>query len=475
MSHHQTQHQHTECTSCEDAHPSRFRGGIVPTEAKPLTYEEVNTTVLAMLEPPTYRWWLFLALCLAAVAIGGVSWTRQILNGMTEAGKSHPDMWGGYITTFVFWVGIAHSGTLISAVLYLFRAHFRMPIYRLAEAMTVFAVLTAGLFPLIHLGRVWYFYWLMPYPNERAIWPNFRSPLLWDVFAVSTYLTISSTFFIIGLIPDIAVARDAAKTKFRKILYGITSLGWSGSHSQWKHYTAAYLFFAALATPLVVSVHSVVSWDFAMSIVPGWHATIFPPYFVAGAIFSGIAMVITIMVPLRKIFGLERILEPKHFDAMCKLILLTSGILTYSYGVEFYTAWFSNNEFERAQFWFRPFGEVGAAFWGMTFCNCIFPQLLWIKKLRTNIPFVFCVTILINIGMWLERFNIIVQSLSHEYIPYSWGWYNFSWVDIGIVIGSFGWFGMWMTLFVKFFPAVAITEIKEILPAPRRVAQGGNH
>jgi Ni/Fe-hydrogenase subunit HybB-like protein len=435
-----------------------------------VTYDEVNKTVLRMLEPPTYRWYLFLALNLALVLIGAISWTKQIFMGIGESGKSHPSMWGVYITTFVFWVGIAHSGTLISAVLYLFRAKFRMPIYRLAEAMTVFAVLTAGLFPLIHMGRVWFFYWLMPYPNQRALWPNFKSPLLWDVFAVSTYLTISTTFFIVGLIPDIAVARDAATSKFRKLLYSVASLGWSGNHKQWKHYTSAYLFFAALATPLVVSVHSVVSWDFAMSIVPGWHATIFPPYFVAGAIFSGVAMVITLMIPIRKMFGLERLVQPKHFDAMSKLILLTSTILFYSYGAEFYAAWFSNNIFERAQFHYRPFGDQAVAFWGMVFCNCIAPLALWYKPLRTNLAFLFVLSIIINIGMWLERFNIIVQSLVHEYIPYSWGAYNFSWVDVGIVLGSFGWFGMWMTLFVKFFPAVSITEIKEILPAPRRHA-----
>ena len=445
------------------------------TDTRPVDYKEVNDTVLNMLTPPTYKWWLMLFMCLVCVAIGAYCWTRQILNGLAEAGLSHPVVWGFYITTFVFWVGIAHSGTLISAVLFLFRAHFRMPIYRLAEAMTVFAVLTAGLFPLIHLGRVWFFYWLMPYPNQRALWPNFRSPLLWDVFAVSTYLTISTTFFIVGLIPDIAVARDAAKTPFRKFLYGITALGWKGSNNQWKHYTSAYLFFAAFATPLVISVHSVVSWDFAMSIVPGWHATIFPPYFVAGAIFSGVAMVITLMIPIRKTFKLERLVEPKHFDAMSKLIMVTSGILAYSYGTEFYSAWFGNNQFEREQFWFRAFGDLKYAFWLMIFCNCIAPLPLWYKPLRTNITFLMILSIIINIGMWFERFNIIVQSLSHEYIPYSWGGYNFSWVDYGILIGSFGWFGMMMTVFVKYFPAVAITEIKEIIPPPRRNPTAGNH
>ena len=437
-------------------------------EQRKVDYNRVNELVLNMLEPPRTGWWLLLITCLVCVGIGAYSWTRQILLGIGESGKSHPISWGAYITNFVFWVGIAHSGTLISAVLYLFRAKFRMPIYRLAEAMTVFAVLTAGLFPLIHLGRPWFFYWLMPYPNQRALWPNFRSPLLWDVFAVSTYLTVSATFFIVGLIPDIAAARDKAKTTFRKVLYSVTALGWSGNQSQWKHYSAAYLLFAAFATPLVVSVHSVVSWDFAMSIVPGWHATIFPPYFVAGAIFSGVAMVITLMIPLRAVFKLHDLVRDEHFEAMSKLIMFTSGIVTYAYVTEFYVAWFSNNLFERYQFWFRPFGELALAFWIMTFCNCIAPLALWYKPLRTNIAFLFVLSIIINIGMWFERFNIIAQSLAREYLPYSWGGYNWSWVDAGITIGAFGWFGMWMTLFIKFFPAVAITEIKEIMPAPRR-------
>lgn len=433
-----------------------------------LTYKEVTDTVINMLEPPGVGWFLLLLTCVTLVIVGALCWTAQIIDGLGVAGINHPIMWGVYITNFVFWVGIAHSGTLISAVLYLFRAKFRQPIYRLAEAMTVFAVMTAGLFPLIHVGRPWFAYWLLPYPNERGLWPNFKSPLLWDVFAVSTYFTVSAVFFFVGLIPDIAVARDKAKTGFRKMLYTVTSLGWSGNHRQYKHYTAAYLLFAALATPLVVSVHSVVSWDFAMGLVPGWHATIFPPYFVAGAIFSGVAMVITLMIPLRAAFGLHRIVTDVHFDAMSKLILITSGIVTYSYITEFYTAWFSNNSFERFQFWFRPFGDFKLAFWGMTFCNCIAPLSLWIKPLRTNIAFLFVLSIVINIGMWLERFNIIFTSLAREFIPAAWGGYNFSWVEVGITVGAFGWFGMWMTLFVKFFPSVAIMEVKEVIPPPKR-------
>lgn len=441
-------------------------------DQKELSYAEVSDKVLAMLEPPGAGWFALLLTCISLALIGFGCWVTQVLQGMGVAGIAHPIMWGVYITNFVFWVGIAHSGTLISAVLYLFRAKFRQPIYRLAEAMTVFAVMTAGLFPIIHVGRPWFAYWLMPYPNERALWPNFKSPLVWDVFAISTYFTVSAVFFFVGLIPDIAAARDRAKTLIRKILYTVTSLGWSGNYSQFKHYSAAYLLFASLATPLVVSVHSVVSWDFAMGIVPGWHATIFPPYFVAGAIFSGVAMVITLMIPIRKIFKLEEIVTDTHFDAMCKLIMLTSGIVTYAYVTEFYTAWFSNNTFERFQFWFRPFGDFKLAFWGMTFCNCIAPLSLWYKPLRTNIPFLFLLSIIINIGMWLERFNIIFTSLAREFVPAAWGGYNFSWVEAGITIGAFGWFGMWMTLFVKFFPAVAIMEVKEVLTPPRRHASG---
>jgi len=433
-----------------------------------LTYSYVTDKVLAMLELPGRGWYALFALALAAFMTGAASWTYQILIGMGASGKSHPISWGFYITNFVFWVGIAHSGTLISAVLYLFRAKFRMPVYRLADAMTVFAVMTAGLFPLIHLGRVWFFYWLMPYPTQRALWPNFRSPLVWDVFAVSTYFTISAVFFYVGRITDLAVARDRARSFFRRILYGITSLGWTGSSSQWRPYLAAYLLFAALATPLVVSVHSIVSWDFAMSIVPGWHSTIFAPYFVAGAIFSGVGMVITLSVPLRKVFGLERIITVDHYENLAKLIMLTSGIVTYSYLTEFYVAWFSNNPYERFQFWFRPFGEFWPAFWGMTICNCILPLSLWFRKLRRNIVYLFVLSITINIGMWLERFNIIFTSLARDYMPAAWGAYNFSWTDFGMTIGAFGWFGMLLLLFIKFFPAVAITEIKEILPQPVR-------
>lgn len=430
-------------------------------------FDRVDRDILRILEPPKLGWYLLWALAVSGVIVGAYSWIGQIQNGIGRAGITHPIMWGVYITDFVFWVGIAHSGTLISAILFLFRAKWRVPIYRVAEAMTVFAVMTAGLFPIIHLGRPWNFYWLLPYPNERYLWVNFRSPLLWDVFAVSTYLTVSVLFFIIGLIPDIASARDRA-TGFRKLLYSVTSLGWRGSNRNWRHYMAAYGFFAALATPLVLSVHSVVSWDFAMGNVPGWHTTIFPPYFVAGAIFSGLGMVLTIIIPLRKVFKLENYLTKWHFEKICQLILFTSGIVTFAYSTEFFIAWYSQNTYEQYQFWFRPFGEYKVAFWGMVACNCIFPQTLWFRACRRNLLWVFILSILINVGMWLERFNIIIQSLSREFIPAAWGGYNFSWTEFGITVGSFGWFFMFFLLFIKIFPTMALTEIKETLGSPMR-------
>lgn len=432
---------------------------------EPMSYETVDRDVLRTLELPSVGYCLAVGFAVLLLLVGAVSWHHQVINGIGVAGITHPIMWGVYITDFVFWVGIAHSGTLISAVLYLFRAKWRVPIYRIAESMTVFAVATAGLFPIIHLGRPWNFYWLLPYPNQRYLWVNFRSPLLWDVFAVSTYLTVSVMFFIIGLIPDIAAARDRS-VGVRKLIYTLTSLGWSGSDRQWRHYIAAYGFFAALATPLVLSVHSVVSWDFAMSNVPGWHTTIFPPYFVAGAIFSGLAMVMTITIPLRKAFGLERYLTSWHYEKMSQLIMFTSGIVTYAYATEFFVAWYSNNTFERFQFWFRPFGEYQVAFWGMVFCNCVAPLSLWIKWCRTNLGWLFALSIVINIGMWLERFNIIFTSLSREFLPAAWGAYNFSWIELGITVGSFGWFFTLLLIFIKIFPSFSLTEIKEILVLP---------
>lgn len=433
-----------------------------------LTYKQITTDIVRTLERPGLGFLAFYALVLGSLAVGILCWAYQLRVGLGVSGIAHPVMWGVYITDFVFWVGIGHAGTLISAILFLLRAPFRNAIYRASEAMTVFAVATAGLFPIIHIGRAYFFYFLIPYPNQRQLWVNFRSPLLWDVFAISTYATISTVFFFVGLIPDIATARDRATGVIKRSLYSVLSMGWTGSAKQWRHYMAAYGFFAALATPLVISVHSVVSWDFAMGNTPGWHTTIFPPYFVAGAIFSGVAMVITIMVPLRKWLGIEMYVNEYHFESMAKLLMLTSGIVTYAYATEFYIAAYSGVEWEWEQFRYRAFGAYAWAFWTMVVCNCIIPLLLWFKKIRTNLAALFVISLFINVGMWFERFNIIAQSLSHEFVPYSWGMLRPSLIDMGITLGSFGWFGTLFLACVKLVPSMALTELKEILPRPMK-------
>ncbi len=439
-----------------------------------LSYAKVNQVVLKSLEAPGKGWYLLFAIDLAVLGFAILVLANQMTTGLGVAGYAPPVMWATYVVSFVFWVGIAHSGTLISAILYLFRARWRTSVYRAAEAMTVFAVMTAGLFPIIHLGRPWLFYWLIPYPTERQLWVNFKSPLLWDVFAVGTYFTVSATFFFIGLIPDVAAARDAA-VGWRRRVYGLLALGWRGTDREWLHFSRAYMFLAAFATPLVLSVHSVVSWDFAMGIVPGWHTTIFAPYFVAGAIFSGCAMVITLVIPARKAFGMEEIITVDHFEALAKLCLFTGSIVAYAYAVEFFTAWYSGNPFERGQFWFRAFGDYKLGFWTMVTCNVFIPQLtLWFKSVRRNLALLFIISIFINIGMWFERFVIIVFSLGHDFIPFAFGsrtLYVISPSELAILVGSFAWFGMWFLLFIKFLPWVSMTEVKEVLPPPMKDRQ----
>jgi len=436
-----------------------------------ITYASINDDVLNSLEPPGKAWWLSLMVILGILGMGVFAWGYQIRHGLEWSGISHPIGWGVYITDFVFWVGIGHAGTLISAVLYLVRAPFRTSIYRASEAMTVFAVMTAGLFPIIHVGRAWNAYWLIPYPNQRQLWVNFKSPLLWDVFAVSTYMSVSIAFFLLGLIPDLATVRDESKG-IKRFLYSLPALGFRGTNHQWLHYMRGYLLFAAIATPLVFSVHSIVSWDFAMSSIPGWHTTIFAPYFVAGAIFSGCAMVLTLMIPLRLAFpGFRDIITIKDLEGMAKMILFTTVIVGYAYSIEFFIAYYSGAKYERALFWYRPFGEMKNFFWLMVFCNVIAPIPLWFKKIRTNIPALFLISILINIGMWLERFNIVVTSLAHDFDPYAWGTYTFEWVELWITLGSFGWFFMWFWLFVKIMPSLAVAELKEALNPPMRRAK----
>ena len=432
-----------------------------------VSYAKVNEDVLRSLEPPTGKWYAGMVVILIALAMGVIGLYYQITHGLEGSGIASPIGWGVYITDFVFWVGIAHAGTLISAVLFLTRAPFRTSIYRASEAMTVFAVMTAGLFPLIHIGRIWNFYWFIPYPNQRQLWVNFKSPLLWDVFAVSTYMSVSIAFFLVGLIPDFAAVRDASKG-IKKFFYRSLALGFTGTNIQWLHYMRGYLLFAALATPLVFSVHSIVSWDFAMSSIPGWHTTIFAPYFVAGAIFSGCAMVITIMIPIRSFFpGFKEIIKLDHLEAMAKMIIFTGLIVTYAYAIEFFIAYYSGSQFERSLFWFRPFGEYNWVFWLMVLCNCVGPIPLWRKKLRRSLVALFIISIVINIGMWMERFNIVV-SLAHDFNPFAWGSYYFQWVEMWITVGSFGWFFMWLFLFIKVMPSLAIAELKEALHPPLR-------
>jgi Ni/Fe-hydrogenase subunit HybB-like protein len=402
---------------------------------------------------------------LGAILAGAVyAWSVQLAQGLGVAGYWGSVQWAVYITNFVFWIGIAHSGTLISAILYLFRARWRASISRTSEAMTVFAVLTAGLFPIIHLGRPWYFYWLIPYPNPRGLWVNFRSPLIWDVFAVGTYLTVSVVFLYVGLIPDLAAVRERM-TGWRRRVYRILSLGWRGTQEEWRHYRSAYLLLAALATPLVVSVHSVVSWDFAMALVPGWHSTIFAPYFVAGAIFSGLAMVLTLTIPLRRLLGLEAYITDRHLERVAQLLVVTSLVVTYAYACEFFMAWYSGNAFEQAVFRERAFGIYAPLFWPMVFCNSVLPLTLLVRRIRTDVRALWVVALLVNVGMWLERFVIITGSLSFDYEPWYWAdaIYRPRWVEYGITAGSFAWFLLWFFLFVKHFPVLPMAEVREAL------------
>ena len=425
---------------------------------------------------PTTAWKIIFALSFAGMSlyiglIGYLVW-----KGTGVWGLNMPVAWGWAIINFVFWVGIGHAGTLISAVLYLFRQKWRTSINRSAEAMTIFAVICALSFPGIHVGRIWNAYFLFPFPNQMDIWPNFRSPLLWDVFAVSIYGMTSILFWYVGLIPDLATIRDRAKTKMAQIGYGIFSLGWRGSFRHWWNYEKAYMILAGLATPLVLSVHSIVSFDFAVSQLPGWHTTIFPPYFVAGAIFSGFAMVITLMVIVHKAFGMEHIITKRHFENMAKIILLTGTIVGYAYAMEFFIAWYSGSEYEAFAFYNRATGPYAWGYWIMISCNVLSPQVFWFKKLRTNLAVLFVVSIFVNIGMWFERFVIVITSLHRDFLPSSWDYFSPTWVDIGMFVGSFGLFMTLFCLFCRFLPVVATSEVKAVLPQadPHHDEEGGH-
>jgi molybdopterin-containing oxidoreductase family membrane subunit len=420
----------------------------------------IEDAVLGGLGAPRPLYAGLLLLLAGTAAFGGWCWSRQIALGMMVTGLQNSAGWGVYITDFVFWVGIAHSGTLISAILLLFRARFRTAVYRASEAMTVFAVATAGIFPILHLGRAWLFYWLFPYPNQRHLWVNFKSPLLWDVFAVGTYLTISATFLYVGMLPDLAVLRDRFGG-LRGRFYGALSLGFRNTDGEWRVFDRAYLFFAALATPLVLSVHSVVSWDFAMSILPGWHSTLFAPYFVVGAIFSGVAMVITLLIPLRRVLGVASLITIHHLDMLSRIVLFTSLLMTYSYATEYLMVFFGNDAAERSTFFYRATGGYSPLFWLMIACNCFNPLLLFFKRFRTTPVGLLFVCLPVNVGMWLERYVIVATSLSHAREPAMWRAYFPSWTEAAITLGSFGWFFLLFLTFVKFFPAVSIAELKE--------------
>jgi len=421
----------------------------------------IDDQVLGSLGRPSRGYAAVLVFCGLLILAGLCAYAVQYFVGMGVAGLSIPVAWAVYITNFVFWVGIAHSGTLISAILYLFRTKWRNRINRSAEAMTIFAIMTAGLFPLIHLGRVWVFYWILPYPNWRHLWPNFKSPLVWDVVAVGTYFTVSLLFFYLGLIPDLATARDRTEGPRRR-LYAILSLGWTGRYEQWRHYARAYLALAALATPLVISVHSVVSWDFAMSMLPGWHTTIFAPYFVAGATHSGLVMVTVLLIPLRRVLRLERLLRVYEFEQMALLMILTGLIVAYAYAIEAFMSWYSAEKFEwQFTVWRAVRGTYAPLFWIMVFCNVVVPMTFFAKKLRTNLGYLFAAAILINVGMWLERFVIIVCSLAHGFLPSSWGTYAPRTVEVLITLFSFGFFFFLFLSFVKLLPSISMNEMKE--------------
>jgi len=441
----------------------------LPAQLEPMiagepTFDSITERVTCVTEgKATRHWWILFGCSSTLMMVLFVQLGYLFWEGTGIWGLNNPVGWGWAIVNFVWWVGIGHAGTLISAILFLLRQRWRTSINRFAEAMTIFAVICALLFPSIHVGRVWLLHYVLPIPNQMSMWPNFRSPLLWDSFAVGTYFICSFLFWYTGLIPDFATMRDRAKTRVRKIWTGILALGWRGGNRQWKHYELSYLVLAGISTPLVLSVHSIVSTDFATSLIPGWHTTIFPPYFVAGAIFSGFAMVMTLTLIARVAFDLKEIITLRHLELMNKIMLLTGMMVGYAYSMEFFIAWYSGNEYERFAFVNRAFGPYYWAYWTMVSCNVLVPQIFWFKRLRTSIPVMFVASILINIGMWFERF-VIVSTLSRDFLPAAWDYYSPTIFDIGIYVGSFGLFFTMFLLFLKFFPMVAMSEVKAILP-----------
>jgi Ni/Fe-hydrogenase subunit HybB-like protein len=409
-------------------------------------------------------WYIGFAISFILVQMLLFTITYLVMTGIGIWGNNIPVGWAFDIINFVWWIGIGHAGTLISAILLLLRQEWRTSINRFAEAMTLFAVACAGLFPLLHTGRPWLAYWLFPYPNTMGIWPQFRSPLMWDVFAVSTYATVSALFWFVGLIPDLATLRDRAKSRPFQIVYGLLAMGWRGSARHWHRYEVAYLMLAGLSTPLVLSVHTIVSFDFAVAQLPGWHATIFPPYFVAGAIYAGFAMVLTLTIPLRKFYGLEDFITMRHIRNMAKVMLATGLIVVYGYMMEAFFAWYSANTYEEYMIRNRMWGPYAWSYWLLILCNGIIPQLLWIRRMRNNLVVVFLISLVVSVGMWLERFVIIVTSLHRDFVPSSWGMYQPTVWDFSMFIGTIGLFFCLLFLFIRFLPIISIFEMRTILP-----------
>ncbi len=438
------------------------------------TYASVTDKIssVVLTRPLGIGWLLGFAFLFGIVMVLNLAIGWLITKGVGIWGINIPIGWGFAIVNFVWWIGIGHAGTLISAILYLLNQKWRTSINRFAEAMTLFAVACAGLFPLIHTGRPWMAYYMFPYPSTMGIWPQFRSPLIWDVFAVSTYGTVSLLFWFVGLLPDLATLRDRAKSRWQQVIFGVLSLGWRGSARHWHRYQSAYLLLAGLATPLVLSVHTVVSFDFAVGIVPGWHTTIFPPYFVAGAIYSGFAMVLTLAIPLRKAYGMEGFITLRHLEQMAKVMLATGLIVAYGYFIEFFMAFYSGNKFDVFLAKQRLHGPYAPFYYALILCNILTPQLLWFKKVRRNIPALFVMSLIINMGMWLERFVIVVISLTRDFMPSAWGRYSPTVWDYATFVGTLGLFTMLIFLFVRGLPAIAISEMRELVHQDSHGSEG---
>jgi Ni/Fe-hydrogenase subunit HybB-like protein len=423
---------------------------------------KITSIVLQRRTP--WGWWLGFAISFSLVLLLLYAVGYLLLVGVGIWGINIPVGWGFAITNFVWWIGIGHAGTLISAILLLLHQEWRTSINRFAEAMTLFAVACAGLFPLLHMGRPWFFYWLLPYPNTMKLWPQFRSPLVWDCFAVSTYFTVSLLFWYIGMIPDMATLRDKAKNRFAQIVYGVMAMGWRGSARHWRRHEMAYLIMAGLATPLVVSVHTVVSFDFCIANLPGWHSTIFPPYFVAGAIYSGFAMVLVLAIPLRFFYGLQDFITDRHLQNMAKVMLATGMIVAYGYGIEAFMAWYSGNKYEMFVQNNRMTGPYAWSYWLLLTCNVVIPQVLWWKAARNNVAVLFVVALIVLLGMWLERFVIIITSLQRDFLPSSWGMYAPTFWDWATLLGSIGLFFALLFLFLRLLPAISMSEMRELVP-----------